>query len=358
MKLLHVADLHLDAPFAALSAEKAALRRAEGRALLERLAALAREEEVDLVVIAGDLFDGKRVYRETLTAIAQTLASIPVPVLIAPGNHDPRVPGSPYETMEWPENVTIFRGEELEQVEFAELNCTVHGTAFTGPRKTRETLAGFSVPDDGQIHIGLMHGDVGANSQYHPISLQSIADSGLDYLALGHVHAGSGLQKTGDTFWAYPGCAQGRGFDELGEKGCLIVEVEPGAVSARFCPLANRKYVEVEVDITTKEPLEAASEALAQQAPEDCVKLIFVGEREERPNLAALERKLAGKVFALRLRDHTRPKSDLWEKAEEDTLTGAFLRLMKEQVEQGDETAALAADFGLAALEQGEDCRP
>lgn len=358
MKLLHAADLHLDAPFAALSAEKAALRRAEGRELLDRLATLARTESVDLVVIAGDLFDGKRVYRETLIAIVQTLASIPAPVFIAPGNHDPRVPGSPYETVAWPENVTVFRTEGLEQVDLPDLNCVIHGTAFVGPRKTREALAGFSAPDDGQIHIGLMHGDVGANSQYHPISLQSIEDSGLDYLALGHVHAGSGLQKTGGTYWAYPGCAQGRGFDELGEKGCLIVEVEPGAVSARFCPLANRKYVEVEVDITTKEPLEAALEALGQQASEDCVKLIFVGQREERPALTTLERKLEGKVFALRLKDRTRPKSDLWDKAEEDTLTGAFLRLMKQQVEQGDETAALAADFGLAALEQGEDCRP
>ena len=358
MKLLHAADLHLDAPFAALSAEKAALRRAEGRELLDRLAALAREEAVDLVVIAGDLFDGKRVYRETLTAIAETLASIPAPVFIAPGNHDPRVPGSPYETMAWPENVTVFRGEELEQVKLESLNCVVHGTAFTGPRKTRDALAGFTVPDDGQIHIGLMHGDVGANSQYHPISLQSVEASGLDYLALGHVHAASGLQKTGTTFWAYPGCAQGRGFDELGEKGCLIAEVERGEVSTRFCPLANRKYVEVEVDITTKEPLDAALEALARQVPEDCVKLIFTGRREQRPGLTALERKLEGRVFALRLKDRTQPQSGLWDKAEEDTLTGAFLRLMKQQVEQGDETAALAADFGLAALEQGEDCRP
>lgn len=358
MKLLHAADLHLDAPFAALSKEKAALRRAEGRELLERLAGLAREEQVDLVLLAGDVFDGKRVYRETLTAIARTLADIPVPVLIAPGNHDPRIPASAYETMKWPENVTVFEKEDLQSVEFPALNCIVYGAAFTAPRKISDHLAGFTAPDDGRLHIGLMHGDVGAASQYHPIALQSIADSGLDYLALGHVHAASGLQKTGGTFWAYPGCAQGRGFDELGEKGCLIVEVEPGEVSARFCPLANRKYVEAEVDITTKDPLEAAREVLEQQAPEDCIKLIFTGRREQRPGLAALERKLEGMVFALRLRDRTRPQSGLWDKTEEDTLAGAFLRLMKEQVEQGDETAALAVDFGLAALEQGEDCRP
>ena len=358
MKLLHAADLHLDAPFAALSAEKAALRRAEGRELLDRLADLAREEQVDLVLLAGDLFDGKRVYRETLNAIARTLERIPAPVLIAPGNHDPRIPGSPYETMQWPENVTIFEGEGLQTAAFPALKCVIHGAAFTGPRKTADCLAGFTAPDDGQIHIGLMHGDVGANSQYHPIALQSIADSGLDYLALGHVHAGSGLQKTGHTFWAYPGCAQGRGFDELGEKGCLIVDVEPGAVSTRFCPLANRKYVEVEVDITTKEPLEAALAALEEQASGDCVKLIFTGRREERPSLATLEKKLEGKAFSLRLRDRTQPGGALWAKTEEDTLTGAFLRQMKERVEQGDETAALAVDFGLAALERGEDCRP
>jgi len=360
MKILHAADLHLDFPYAALPPEKAAVRRREGRELLTRLARLAREENVDLVLLAGDLFDGREVYRETVAALKESLASIPTPVLIAPGNHDPYTARSPYATVDWPENVTVFSKESVEDKEFPQLNCVVHGTAFTGESLPLDLWAGFRAPEDGRIHIGLSHGDWNqSHSTYHPIGLSSVEYSGLAYLALGHIHAPSGLQWAGKTAWAYPGCPEGHGFDELEERGCLLVTIENGTVSGEFRPLAARRYLEKEVALSDgASALEEAERMLGTCSPEDCIKLIFTGERETPLDLKRMEEQLSHRVFALRCKDHTKPKTELWDRVEEDTLTGLFLRLMREKVEAGEENAELAVRFGLAALERGEDCRP
>lgn len=360
MKLLHASDFHLDAPFAALSPEKAALRRAEGRELLSRLASLAREEKADLVLLPGDLFDSQSVYPETLTALGEVLAAIPAPVLIAPGNHDFYSPRSPYATRRWPDNVTIFQQETFTPLSFPELGCTVFGFGFCQNRVELGHLDSVSVGDEPLLHLGLAHSEVTRSpSVYHPLTPEDIARSGLDYLALGHVHTPSGLQRSGETYWAYPGCPEGHGFDELGERGCLMVEIAgKGQVSAQFRPLAKRRYLEVEVDVTHSDPLTAALSALEGLSPQDCIKLLLTGECDSPPALESLERRLEGHAFALRLRDHTRPRAGLWDKAAEDTLTGAFLRQMKDKLAAGEGHAELAVRFGLAALERGEDCRP
>ncbi len=359
MKILHAADFHLDAPFAGLSPERGAQRREEGRKLLGRLARLAGEEEVDLVLLAGDLFDGDTVYRDTLTALKEALASIPAPVLIAPGNHDPFTPHSPYAATSWPEHVTIFSEEEVSSKSFPALGCVVHGVGFTHTRVGQDLLAGFRAPQDGRIHLGIAHSDLGqSSSPYGPMALQTVAASRLHYLALGHIHLPSGLQKSGETAWAYPGCPEGHGFDELGDRGCLLVRVEAEGVTAQFRPLALRRYLEVTADTTGTTPLEAAEEALSNQSREDCIKLIFTGESASAPDLEGLGRALEGKAFALRLVDHTRPSVDRSRQAREDTLIGAFLRAMEAHPEAGSDRVALALRFGLTALEKGEDCRP
>ena len=360
MKILHAADLHLDFPYAALPPEKAALRRREGRELLGRLAELAKEEQVDLVLLAGDLFDGREVYRETVEALKESLAAMSVPVLIAPGNHDPYTPRSPYAITRWPENVTVFSEERVTERAFPELNCVVHGTAFCGDSVPYDLWTDFCAREDGMVHIGLTHGDLGqSRSPYHPIGAESVARSGLSYLALGHIHAPSGLQWAGKTPWAYPGCPEGHGFDELGERGCLLITLGQSGVVAEFRPLAARRYLELEVALGEGEsPGMSAERVLDGCSSGDCIKLIFTGERETPVDTGRLEEELAHRVFALRCKDRTKPKSDLWNRVEEDTLTGLFLRLMREKIEAGEEGAELAVRFGLAALERGEDCRP
>ena len=252
-------------------------------------------------------------------------------MFIAPGNHDCYGPRSVYAGTAWPDNVHIFSTVAVEGVELPGLNCVVHGAAFTTHQADRSPLMGFAAPRDGRIHLMALHGDVEGKGRYGPIALEDIAASGLTYLALGHIHACSGLQKAGDTYWAYPGCPEGRGFDELGDKGVLVVTVDDGgAVSAEFVPL----------------PADAG---------EDCYRIVLTGERgEEPPELAALAALAEPRFYSVTLRDQTRERRALWARSGEDSLTGLFLRTLRSGALEGD-GLELAARFGLAALENGED---
>lgn len=352
LTILHAADFHLDSPFSGLNPEKSLIRRRELRGLPGRLAELARARGADLVLLPGDLFDGARVHPETVEALAQALEEMAVPVFIAPGNHDFWSPSSPYAAAQWPENVHIFTSPELEAVELPELNCVVHGCAFTSPHRESDPLAGFSAPGDGHVHLLCLHGEAGLPaSQYAPIAPASLADSGAAYAALGHIHACSGLQWSGGVPWAYPGCPEGRGFDECGPKGVLLVTVGD-ETAAEFIPTCLRQY--------RVESLELPGQPEGESP--DLVRLILRGAQSRTPDLAGLTRQWGDRFFHLELRDETTLPRDLWDRAEEDTLTGLFLRQMRLKLSQasGEDRPALllATRFGLAALEGGEDTRP
>ena len=362
LKLLQAADFHLDSPFQGLTAQQAAQRRSEQRELLDRLAELAQSENVDLVLLAGDLFDSQQIYRETAQVLADALGRMPCPVFLAPGNHDCYGAQSPYRTIPWPENVHLFSKPTVEAVELPELNCVVHGAAFTAPYREEEPLADFRAPEDGRIHLMVLHGDVGTHSRYGPISETQIASSGLDYLALGHVHACSGVRQAGNTAWAYPGCPEGRGFDELGEKGCLWVTVDGASVEAEFLPLARRRYRLVEADLSgTDRPEDALISALPADAGDDILRVVLTGESDvEGLDLAPLKALAETKCWSAQVLDRTTVRRDLWSRAEEDTLTGLFLRQMRLRLEGAadeDERGRLeeAVRFGLAALEHREE---
>ena len=179
IKFLHTADLHLDAPFAALSPEQAAARRQEQRELLTELAEVANTHDCDLVLLAGDLFDSAGASDETLLALRRALASIRAPVFISPGNHDCLLPGSAYLTERWPENVHIFKTDAIEAVELPEKQLRVYGAGFTA-RHERPLLEGFRAKADGWTNLMVLHGDATqAASPYNPITPEQLAASGL-----------------------------------------------------------------------------------------------------------------------------------------------------------------------------------
>ena len=144
LKFIHAADFHLDSAFAALPPEKAAERRREQRQLMGRLAEAVRAWETDLVLLSGDLFDGKP-YPETVEAVKEALAEMAVPVFLSPGNHDPFGPESPYAG-DWPGNVHIFRTPQMESVPLRSLGAMIHGAAFTAPTQEAGLLRGFAAP--------------------------------------------------------------------------------------------------------------------------------------------------------------------------------------------------------------------
>lgn len=376
MKLLHASDFHLDSPLSGLSPEKSAQRRGELRDIPAQLVRLAKGEGVDLVLLPGDLFDGERVYPETVHALARALGDMDVPVFIAPGNHDYYHGKSPYATANWPDNVYIFTQPDLQEFELPALNCVVHGCAFTAPHREDDPLAGFTAPDDGRLHLLCVHGEVGQTGTYAPIGPKSLERCGAAYAALGHVHA-AGSGKAGKTLWAYPGCPEGRGFDELGPKGALIVAFDEPAqltitspdgppmapidlsvqpVAAKFVPVCKRQYRVEAVNIDN------FTAAMLQGKSPDLVRLLLTGESRFPPDLNALAAQAAPRFFHVELRDQTTLPQDLWARADEDSLTGLFLREMRARLDSADESEKdkllLAARFGLAALEGGEDVRP
>lgn len=357
-KIVHAADFHLDSAFGGLPEDMARQRRRESRDLADRLADLVLAEGAELVLLCGDLFDGERVFPETVELLRGALGRMACPVFIAPGNHDPYTPRSPYAAAGWPDNVHIFTKDSLEAVELPELNTVVHGAAFTGRSRTEQLMAGFSAPADGRIHVLCIHGDVDAlDSPYGPVTTAQLAASGLDYAAFGHVHQCSGLRRAGNTCWAYPGCPEGRGFDELGDKGVLAGSVEKDGAQMAFVPLCRRRYHILTADVTEKTPREALAAVLPPTAAMDVCRVIFTGETGEAGvDLAALETAFRDKCYALELRDRTTVAEDIWARAEEDSLRGIFLRELRRQYEAaGDdrerETVVRAVRFGLAALD-------
>ena len=209
VKIVHAADFHLDSAFGALSAELSRQRRRESRELLYRLADLVNASGAELVLLAGDLFDGETVYRETLEALSDALGAMRARVFIAPGNHDPYSARSPYALSIWPENVHIFTSNTVERVELPELGCAVYGAAFTSGVQDESLLADFRAPDDGLVHLMVLHGELSAaESRYDPITKAQIAGSGMDYLALGHTHQFGGVLREGKTAYAYAGCPE------------------------------------------------------------------------------------------------------------------------------------------------------
>lgn len=325
MKVLHAADLHLDSPFAGVSPEQAALRRAEQRTLLERLGEECRSRGCELLLLAGDLFDGAHVYRDTLEALCGVLGRCGAQVLIAPGNHDPLLPGSPYFSVRWPDNVHIFKEQAITAVEFPELGCRVYGAGFRSEH-CGALLEGFRAKNDGLTELMVLHGDATGGRDYDPVSPAQIAASGLRYLALGHIHR-RGELRVGGTLCAWPGCAMGRGFDETGEKGVLEVTIEPERCRLDFVPLGARRYEILECP-AGEDPLRAVCEALPQNTQDDIYRILLTGE-SAGVDLPALQSALEGRFFALELRDRTVPPLDLWAGMDEDTLRGRFLKKMR-----------------------------
>ncbi len=347
MRILHAADLHLDSPFASLTEEKAKLRRKECRAILGKLAAIANGRQADLVLLAGDLFDGANVYRETVEELANMLESIRCPVFITPGNHDFYRPRSPYTRMLFPEHVHLFASPEIRAVALE--GCVVYGAAFWSAEEPESFLAGFRAFADDRLHIMCLHADLNGGP-YCPITREQIQRSGLDYLALGHVHRGGGVQREGNTFYAYPGSAVGRGFDETGEKGCLLVDLEKGSAKAEFIPLDERQYV-----VCTSET-EDVEGALAGARPQDVVRLVLTGESLGHVDAEAIAAQYGDRFFGFEVQDQRRRAEEIWSRLHEDSLRGLFLRELRgryDAAETDEERSVveLAAKAGLAALD-------
>lgn len=356
MRVLHAADLHMDSAFTGLSDGQAARFRQESRDTLRRMVDYANDHGADVMLLAGDLFDSDRLYSQTSQTLAAALGRFRGRVFIAPGNHDFYAPGGSYDAVDWPENVHVFTARSPETVLLPELNASVTGAAFTAAEEwTSLDGTGFA-GGEAAIRLGALHGEVTrGESKYRAITPAEIEKTGLTYLALGHVHKCSGVQRAGRTAYAYPGCLPGRGFDETGDKGFLWGEITAEGAEMEFVPFALRRYESVTADVTERDPAEAVRQALRPDCGEDICRVLLTGARREDFSLPRLKAELAGLCAALELQDESYPEEDIWARCGEDSLRGLFLQELRERFDAADEVQRrkilLAARMGLAALD-------
>ncbi len=256
LRFLQLSDLHLDSSLAAgglgLSPEQIRIRQGEIRAILPRACNLAREREVDIVLLPGDLFDDEAVRIDTVNFVVEALGGLqPVPVLIAPGNHDYYSLGSPYneELLEarrqapWPPNVHVFRGSAW-QVWRAPggLPASVTGMAHAAGAAIGERLISRDIPLDPEatFRLLLFHGSRDNTELPRgklctvPFSDDELAQRGFDYAAIGHYHDSTIIDgPAGRILGAYSGVPAGRGLDEPGEKSVLIGEISKDGPAAQ-----------------------------------------------------------------------------------------------------------------------------
>ena len=352
MKILHSADWHLDAPMTGHTPELAQQLRRELRKIPEKVTRLAIAEGCDLLILAGDLFDGK-VSRETLVEVRTALEKVKIPVIIAPGNHDFCSADSVYLTEEWPGNVHIFTKPTLESIVLEDLDCRIYGAGYES-MDCPGLLKDFHIEGSEKWHIGILHGETDTvTSHYCPISKLQIRESGLHYLALGHIHKGGSL-RAGDTLCAWPGCPMGRGFDELGPKGVIVAEFSD-TVSASFITLDTPRFFDEEAEVGA-DPMDAVAAILPSLNTSDFYRITltgYCGDVDTGKIAAAFPH-----VPNLTLRDETLPEMDLWGTLGQDNLEGVFFGLLHEGCNSESETirrrAKLAAQLSRKLLDGQE----
>ena len=327
IKILHSADWHLDSPLVLRDPEQTQRLRRELARIPGKIVALCKAEGCQMMLLSGDLFDGAST-AGTLDILLGALEEAAVPVFITPGNHDFVGHDTPWLTARWPENVHIFTKPVVESVAVPELDCRVYGAGFTA-MDCPGLLEGFCAQQEETYAIGILHGDPGqVTSPYCPITTAQVKASGLDYLALGHIHKGDSF-RAGKTLCAWPGCPMGRGYDEQGEKGVLIVTLEDTA-SARFVPLDGPRFYDLE--IPGEQPL---SSVLPPVGNEDLYRITFTGPSEPLDLESLLSE--YSRFPNLVLRDRTTPPVDVWGSAGEDTFEGIYFKSLRDSLEGKDE---------------------
>ena len=303
-----------------------------------------------MVLIAGDLFDGA--YSPKAYQIAyDVLKAMSVPVFITPGNHDYCDAGSAWLKEMWPENVHIFTHPVIESVALPDLNCRVYGAGYEA-MDCPGLLKNFTAAGQESWHIGVLHGEADtANSHYCPITREQIRESGLSYLALGHIHKG-GSFTAGQTLCAWPGCPMGRGYDELGEKGCYIVDLNTKEL--RFVAMDTPRFFDLEAE--TGESAAASLDALLPPVESaDFYRVTLTGSGEG--SIEELTTRFAH-IPNLELRDQRTEKVDIWSAAGDDTLEGVYFQMLRQMLDTADEREAaqiqLAAEISRKLLDGRE----
>ena len=372
MKIIHCADLHLDSPMRAnLDAGKSKERKLELLDTFQNLVKYAADESVEAILIAGDLFDGRNVSKTALNAFLRQVETHPeIMFYYLRGNHDamslPNAYGLPKNLKLFSDSWTryVLNEDCRKDAESSGVRIVLSGVEYNGVNEN--SIYGSLSLNARDFNIVMLHGqttkhNMGDRTEY--VHIRELTDRGIDYLALGHVHGFAKEDFDARGTYCFPGCLEGRGFDECGEHGFVLLnidETQPG-YTMTFVPFAKRNLYSVRVDVAgcmhsdeIRERVEAAVNECGF-AETSFLKIVLTGDLdvncEKDPDYILYPFK--NRFYYAKLEDETKMRADFRMYAFEESLKGEFIRNVLASDLSDDEKGEVI-HYGLMAL-RGEE---
>ncbi len=361
MKLIHCADLHLDSKMSTnLSKEQAKERKNEILRTFVRMVEYAKKNNVKVILIAGDMFDTRNVSAMVRNTVHSMIVQNPeIDFLYLRGNHDNDNFLSKLE--ELPQNLYLFNDKWTT---YTYGNIHILGVELN--EENSMTVYNSLVLDHDAFNIVTMHGQL---SGYHSkdraevISLDDLKNKNIDYLALGHIHGFHMDKIDARGIYCYPGCLEGRGFDECEQKGFVVMDIDEETLKANvnFIKMACRTLYTLFVDVTGVATTQDAATRIAKTIVEtqyessSMVKIVLNGDVDVECELDTdfLEEQFADYFYFVKVVDETKLKVNYKDYEKDVSLKGEFVRLVSES-ELSDEEKSMVIRAGIMAL-QGEE---
>ena len=386
VRLIHTADLHLDSAFSSrFSKEEAEERRRNLLIAWNKLLQYGIERKVQAILISGDLFDSPVVSRSTMEIFLSSIRKNPeISFFYLRGNHDTKNTFRFRDDL--PKNLFLFSKEGKKyrlKEKLVLLGQEFYGTEsrselpeepeelveeeLLSPSSTKDAVQSIWNLKEEDCNILMLHGALregGPEVQDEQgISLKQLSRYPIHYLALGHIHKRE-EGKCGSLNYIYPGCLQGRGFDEEGEKGFYYVKIEEETkeIKAEFVPLKEGEFRIIPIFLSeedgTLDAEEKIRESLKKEGAEakDSVRIILKGEKRagEERNLRYLEKQLEEEYAYIEIKEETKLKLRKEEFIHEKGLKGEFLRMVSESESLSEEEKEKLMILGIGLL-QGEE---
>lgn len=348
MRILHCADIHLDSKLNSnLDQTKSIERRHELLVSFKNMIDYAANNNIEAVIIAGDLFDSGDVSRKAIMEVENSMCSKPqITFYYLRGNHDE---SEGLSTSRVP-NLRIFGNDWSEYCLSEELGIKVYGA--TNP----SSLPALSEED---INIVVLHGQIVESTSGGDISLPDYRHQSIDYLALGHIHRFIMKKLDERGVYCYPGCLESRGFDESEEHGFVVLDIdERKQISRSFISWGKRKVYKVSVDISgctdNLECMDVIRKELKQKGvtSEDMVEVILTGELSEVMRISSdyIYSLMADEYYCVKLKDSTKIRIDINEYTRDISLKSEFIKMVMDEQDIDEDTKMEIIKTGLLAL--------
>lgn len=361
MKIIHCADIHLDSKMQSnLDRDKAKERKNELLMTFNRMIAYGEDQGVEAILIAGDLFDTRNISATARKNVQNAILSHPkMDFFYLKGNHDSD--GFLENWNSLPENLHLFGERWKSYMVNPAGNVVITGIELSPDNSG--SIYHSLVLDADKVNLVMLHGQettTKSKDRAETIRIRDLKGKNIDYLALGHVHAYKKEPLDSRGVYCYPGCLEGRGFDECGSHGFVLLDIDEGKklVKSQFIPFATRCLYTVPVDVSgcqdTMQILQRVTEELNGQAydAKSLIKIVLTGQVdvECEKNIPYLLQSLQEDYYFLKIYDETKLSVDYEAFRYDESLKGEFVRMLQNDASLTEEERSTIIRFGIQAL--------